>query len=157
MRSLVLSFAAVMVTTSARAEPALPDWLQGAWLSCSFRGLAEETAEVWTGAGSNTLVGVGHTRKTGGDGFEYMRIAAGPDGVLTFFGSPQGAPPTPFRLTMRDAVSVTFENPAHDFPQRVTYARDGAHLTARISGMTGGGVEVMEWRYRSARIGERCR
>jgi len=157
MRSLVLSFAAAMLTTSAHAEPAMPDWLQGAWLSCSFRDLPTETTEIWTGAGSNTLVGVSHTRRPNADGFEYMRIAAGPDGVLTFFGSPHGAPPTPFRLAARDASSVTFENPAHDFPQRITYARDGAHLTARVEGMTGGAYEVMEWRYRRARVGERCR
>jgi hypothetical protein len=157
MRMIVLFAAAVMATASARAEPVMPDWLQGAWLSCSFRGLAQETAEIWTGAGSNTLVGVGHTRQSNGVGFEYMRIAPGPDGVLTFFGSPQGAPATPFRLKTRDALSVTFENPAHDFPQRIVYARDGAHLTARIEGMTSGGVEVMEWRYRRARVGERCR
>lgn len=157
MRSIVLAVVLATLATSARAETALPDWLQGAWLSCSFRGLAVETAEIWTGAGSNTLVGVGHTRQSSGASFEYMRIAAGPDGVLTFFGSPQGAPPTPFRLKARDDISITFENPTHDFPQRVIYAREGAHLTARIEGMTGGGVEVMEWRYRRVRVGERCR
>ncbi len=36
--------------------------------------------------------------------------------------------------------SVVFANPAHDFPQRVSYSRDGNRLTAIVSGGDGQGI-----------------
>ena len=40
-----------------------------------------------------------------------------------------------------------FENPAHDFPQRVIYRRCGAELCARIEGTLQGKARSFEWRY----------
>ena len=41
---------------------------------------------------------------------------------------------------------LVFENPAHDYPTRITYRRDGDRLVATISGPNG--ANPMSWRYR---------
>jgi hypothetical protein len=51
---------------------------------------------------------------------------------------------------------VIFVNPGHDFPQRVSYRREGDVLTARIDGQIDGEARSMEWRYRRADLNDRC-
>jgi hypothetical protein len=48
---------------------------------------------------------------------------------------PNAAAPTDFMLTSIDANSATFENPSHDFPKMIRYAKrpDGS-MEATISG-----------------------
>jgi hypothetical protein len=75
-----------------------------------------------------------------------MRIAVETDGKLTFWGSPGGKPPVPFRLARSGPNRLEFENPAHDYPTRITYRREGERLTATISGPNG--TNPMSWRYR---------
>ena len=48
---------------------------------------------------------------------------------------PNAVAGTDFRLTKIDAESVTFENPAHDFPKVIRYARRAAGgMEAVVSG-----------------------
>jgi hypothetical protein len=51
---------------------------------------------------------------------------------------------------------AVFENPTHDFPQRVIYERDGDALKARIEGSVAGEQESMDWTFRAAPVGENC-
>jgi uncharacterized protein DUF6265 len=45
--------------------------------------------------------------------------------------------------------AVTFENPSHDFPQRIIYRRRGADsLLARVEGMRGGQLRGSDYPYR---------
>ena len=49
--------------------------------------------------------------------------------------SPQGRhPPTGFALVESGPRRAVFENPGHDFPQRIVYERTGDRLDARIEG-----------------------
>ena len=48
-----------------------------------------------------------------------------------------GRPPIPFAETARTATSMTFENPNHDYPQRIRYWREGELLKAEISMLDG--------------------
>lgn len=45
---------------------------------------------------------------------------------------------TAFRLIKFSASEVVFENPTHDFPQRIIYRLDKANLFARIEGTNNG-------------------
>jgi hypothetical protein len=65
--------------------------------------------------------------------FEFLRIVER-NGGLVYIAQPDGRPPTDFVLTDIGADSATFENPAHDFPKMIRYAKqpDGS-LEARIS------------------------
>jgi hypothetical protein len=77
----------------------------------------------------------------------------GPDD-LSFLAQPRGAEgATAFRLVRSAPGEAVFENPAHDFPQRIIYRRTGDRLTGRIEGADGQG---MEWHYRAAPLNTRC-
>lgn len=68
-------------------------------------------------------------------GFEFLCIVER-DGGLVYQAMPNGhQPATDFRLTKMEGRSLTFENPAHDFPKMIRYtlAPDGT-LEAVISG-----------------------
>ena len=78
--------------------------------------------------------------------FEFLRIVER-DGGLVYIAQPNGAAPTEFTMTAIDAESVTFENPAHDFPKMIRYARKaGGLLEASISG--GAGTKTMSWTFK---------
>jgi hypothetical protein len=65
--------------------------------------------------------------------FEFLRIVER-DGGLVYVAQPRGRPPTDFVLTELTPDSATFENPAHDFPTMIRYAKRGdGTLEARVS------------------------
>ena len=69
---------------------------------------------------------------------EFMRIET-KDGALVYtprIGSKQT--PVEFRLKSQSEREVVFENPAHDFPQRILYRRNGDELLGRIEGTENG-------------------
>jgi hypothetical protein len=159
---LGLLAAAALTSTSAHAEDvcalpsARPDasvaalsWLAGNWIQTDKTNAVRER---WAGPYGGVLLGIGVT--TQGDAtrsFEFFRIAKTPTG-LSYFASPNGAPPTEFKAVDICADKVVFENKAHDFPQRVIYRKnaDGT-IGARIEGMLKGKLEGEEWRYRADR------
>ncbi len=120
-------------------KPATADdlaWLSGHWVQESPGVWVEE---FWTPPRGGTLFAIGRT----GDGeslsgFEYLRIAPGPDGRLVLFASPGAGPAVAFNLVEADGSGLRFENPNHDFPQRIVYRRDGDRLEAVISDLSGG-------------------
>ena len=119
-------------------------WLAGIWVT---ETQGRWTEERWASPRGGVMLGTSLTGKGGvATSYEYMRIAAAPDGKLTFWGSPEGKPAVPFRLADAGPDVLTFENPAHDYPTRITYRRDGERLTATISGP--GGADPMSWRYK---------
>jgi hypothetical protein len=81
--------------------------------------------------------------------FEFLRIAAGPDGVPVYWASPDGRPPVAFRLSQSGPGRVVFDNPQHDYPQRIAYQRSDGGLVATVSALDGS--HAMRWRYRLAR------
>ncbi|APR82245.1 Hypothetical protein A7982_07594 [Minicystis rosea] len=131
------------VAPSAASPRALPAGLSparfflGAWTD------GTET-ERWSFAGA-TLFGVGFTVKDGRTrSFEAMFIQAR-GGALRFTARPEGARSVPFPERSHADGRVTFENPAHDFPRRVLYRRDGDGLAARVENDTRG----VDFAYRS--------
>lgn len=78
--------------------------------------------------------------------WEWMRIERGADGTTSFYGSPKGAAAVAFRMTKATADEAIFVNAAHDFPQRVRYARTATGIDAEIS--LADGSRPVRWRYR---------
>jgi hypothetical protein len=63
-----------------------------------------------------------------------------------------GAKPTVFKLVRSSTNEAVFENPDHDFPQRIIYRRESAEaLFARIEGIEKGVNKAMDFRYRRSR------
>ena len=73
---------------------------------------------------------------------------------LVYIAQPNGRPPTEFTLTAITADSVTFENPMHDFPKMIRYAKraDGS-LEARVSD---GGQKSETFVFKKRRRGDAC-
>jgi hypothetical protein len=150
--SVLLCVVAVMVAVppgrampQAGVEPiAALAWMAGSW-SGQVRGVDME--EHWTAPRGGTMVGM-HRDVRGGAtvAFEYLRIETR-DGKLVYLASPGGAPPTAFAAIEVENHRVVFENPTHDFPQRVIYWRERTSLHARIEGRQGGTMVSEEWQW----------
>lgn len=107
-----------------------------------------EVQEIWAGPKAELMVAVNLTQTRAGKGeFEFLRIARGEDGRITYFASPGGrSPATPFPLKELTANRVVFENPDKAFPRRVIYQRrDNDTLMARIEGSVNGQERTQEW------------
>ncbi len=93
------------------------------------------------------MLGTNRSGKGGkASGFEFMRIAPGTGGRISFFASPGGKQAVEFPLTSLKAGEAVFENARHDYPTRVVYRRDGDRLVGTISGP--GGKNPVSWTFR---------
>lgn len=78
--------------------------------------------------------------------FEFMELRYLTDGKLAFIAHPSSQRTTTFPVLRISDSEAVFENPQHDFPQRVVYARAGdSKLKARIEGTRNGAVRVIEF------------
>ena len=82
--------------------------------------------------------------------WETLRIALKPDGKVSLFAQPKGAPPTEFTLSAASDDAIEFTNAANDYPQRIRYWRQGQLLMAEISKLDGS--NAMQWRYRPVAV-----
>jgi hypothetical protein len=138
--SLLVVGSLLQPAVPARPAPASASLKQLAWLPGEWSGVKGRASieERWTPAAGGAMLAV--SRTIAGDrlvAFEFLRIVER-DGGLVYIAQPNGRPPTEFVLTKIDAGSATFENPDHDFPKAIRYARrDDKSLEATISGANG--------------------
>ena len=79
-------------------------------------------------------------------GFEYLRITETGGESLILVAAPSGQNPTRFSLLSLTDNEVVFENPAHDFPQRIIYRLgNGGTLLGRIEGESDGRNKVVDF------------
>lgn len=127
----------IVVTTAfggpASSDPRLAEvaFLAGSWAETRDGRWTEES---WTVARGGTMLGTSRTL-VGGDtqAFEHLRIERAATGI-ELVARPSGQAEARFRLVDHGPGAATFENPAHDFPKRILYRREGGKLTARIEG-----------------------
>jgi hypothetical protein len=139
LRQVIASFLVIGVAGAADPDPSL-DWIGGHWCV----GLGEEIVEeVWLPPHGGVALGLGRTRTDDRTtAFEYLRIADH-DGTLSYIAQPGGRPSTVFKRTAGGERWIRFENPDHDFPQRIEYRRDGDGLHAEIAGPGENGREIV--------------
>ena len=149
MKQLLAVPVAAFLLAAAPAAPKVADlaWLGGVWV-------AEEkgswTEERWAPPRGGAMLGTSLSGRGNRAGhYEFMRIEADGEGRVSFWASPRGAVPSGFPLVSAAANEVVFENPAHDYPTRIVYRREGDKLIATISGA--GGKNQQTWRFRRAR------
>jgi hypothetical protein len=150
MKRLVTAAAALLLVGAAPETKRAEDlgWLAGTWLAEEAGG--DWTEERWSRPRGGAMLGTSLSGKGGEAGwFEFMRIAAGEDGRLAFHASPGGAPASAFPLVSSGKREAVFENPAHDYPARIVYRREGDVLSAAISGP--GGTKPRSWRFRKVK------
>jgi hypothetical protein len=141
--------AATLPSTKAAATIANVAWIAGTWqtdvatpapasaaAAPAPTSAPSITEERWTPpAGGAMLATARTTRGPTMSAFEFLCIVER-DGSLVYRAMPNGrAPATEFVLTHVTPGAATFENPSHDYPKTIRYARraDGA-LETTISG-----------------------
>ena len=147
-----IAAAAALAAQQAPGQPDL-DWMAGYWLACDAR---MEVAELWTTRRGGVMLGGSITYGIQAFGWEQVRIETSLDGAtMQYVARPRGATgDTAFRLARSGDQEAVFENPAHDYPQRIIYRRAGAVLIARTEDMAGGNGQ--DFRYRAAPFNARC-
>lgn len=156
MKSLLATIAliGVCLVAAGHARQAKPTLADLAWMAGSWAGTANgvEMEEQWTAPKGGSMIGLHRDVARGRTvSFEFLRIEQQGDAVV-YLSMPNGrSPATPFPLKEAGGARVVFENPAHDFPQRVIYWKDGADLRARIEGTENGKAASMEWRWSPAK------
>ena len=146
----MIALFAVTATASSKHQATKPTIADLAWLTGSWSGVAGgiEMEEHWTAPKGNSMVGL---HRDVGKGrtllFEFLRIEQQGDQIV-YLSMPNGrSPATPFPLKEVSGTRVVFENPTHDFPQRIIYWKDGNDLRARIEGSQNGKTGGEEWRW----------
>ena len=150
MTFLLMCLVALPIEAGEASEIQKLAWMAGSWAG-ETRGTWLE--EHWSAPKGGTMIGM--HRDLRGDrtvSFEFFRVVEDSLG-LVYLSQPGGHPPTPFRMKSLEDRKVVFENPNHDFPQRILYwlAKDGA-LHARIDGTIGGKPEFEEWSWKAATL-----
>jgi hypothetical protein len=123
------------------------------WLAGTWTGEAHGTRmeEHWTLPHGGIILGLHRdVRNEGRAFFEYLRIESTAEGVF-YQASPKGKPAVPFEMVEHSSTKAVFENPEHDYPQRITYRREGDVLIARIESITDENARVSEWRWERRR------
>ena len=157
LSALAVASAATLVPISARVHgesqaaggPLAPlAFLSGCWERRTATRLVEEQ---WMRPRGSVMLGTGRTVR--GDSvveYEQLRIAS-VGGEVAYHAQPSGQPPATFRLARMTDTSVAFENPAHDFPQRISYRAVGRDsLIARVEGTMGGRSRAIDFPYARA-------
>ena len=142
-RSLVamsLLAASAMLAQAAHADEGLK-WMTGCW-----RTADKSYKEVWTKPDAGYLFGYAlNYDETGAlSFFEQSRIDAGTPAVFNAY--PGGFGPSEFTEESRGKNTVTFANPALDYPQRIVYERKGGRMTATISLING--AREQKWEFK---------
>ncbi len=124
------------------------EWMTGTWVA---RSESSTVTESWVGPGNGMMVAANlSTWKSGRKFFEFLRIGETAEG-LSYYASPGGKTPVEFRMKELAERKVVFENPQHDFPQRILYWREGEQLVARVEGTAAGKDKREEWRFERQR------
>jgi hypothetical protein len=121
-------------------------WMAGCWEQSAGGRMIEEQ---WMRPRAGLMLGV--SRTVVGDSLrEYEQVALFErGGHLVYAATPARQAPAEFVSIAVSDSAVTFENPTHDFPQRLIYRRRGADsLLARVEGMRGGQLRGSDYPYR---------
>jgi hypothetical protein len=122
-------------------------WLQGCWKTMSADRTVEEQ---WMAPRGGSMVGSSRTVQ-GEKLVEYELVVIRERGEkLVYVAHPSGQPSAEFTVSSASESRVVFENPSHDFPQRIGYELRGDSLQAWIEGTKGGRSHRIDFSYQRA-------
>lgn len=141
MKTLLIAATLIALSFSGMAQDTKQNvtalgWMSGCW---EMDGTKSTTTERWSKATDNLMLGTSQTVKgTKSLAFEFLRIVNNGTGLIYMALPSDAKEPTAFAAIKVTANEVIFENPKHDFPQRIIYRltkKDS--LLARIEGNQG--------------------
>ena len=122
-------------------------WMTGCWAGEEGQSRVEEQ---WTKPAGGQMMGVSRTIRAGKVVFhEFLLIDTDQEGAYYLPRLSNGAEPVKFRLTTQSETGAIFENPAHDFPQRIIYRKTEGGLFARIDGKQNGKDRAVDFPMKS--------
>ncbi len=152
---LALILAAQM---AAAPTPSVPPPIQilggrlaGCWEQIRPNG---QTTEQWMRPDEGLMLGMSRATRDGRvREYEFLLIRETPTG-LDYVARPSGQAEATFALKTFTSDEAVFENPTHDFPQRIIYRwSDRDTMTARIEGQTGGQAKSVDFPYKRCATG----
>jgi hypothetical protein len=151
VRTGAIALLAAAQPASAQSGVDAVRWLAACW---EMTGTNRRVIERWMPPAQGELRGssrtIAGTREVEG---ERLRIYAVGDS-LVYDARPSGQARTEFRGRVTADGGVTFANPAHDFPQKISYRRVGADsLIARIEGDRDNRRQPVTYAYRRVDCG----
>jgi hypothetical protein len=149
--SMALACAIIPINSAQNSSGSIErlSWLSGCWAQTRPDGLTEEH---WMKPSGGTMLGMSRTVRGGRTTeFEFLQINE-VVGKLAYVAKPSGQPEAAFPLKAMTDDEVVFENPTHDFPQRIIY-RKGADrsVTARIEGVIDGKARGVDFPFEPCR------
>lgn len=124
-------------------------WLIGTWEQKTARGTMYES---WVKASATEFHGKSYAVKAKDTMvFENIKLAQQADGLfyIPTVKSQNGGKPVSFKAKSVSATEMVFENPAHDFPQQISYKQiNKDSLVAEISGTINGKFKSQKFQMR---------
>lgn len=148
---VLIAMTAVAITSAGQKSGVdRLEWIAGCWASDDGKERIEET---WMKPGGKSMIGMSRTVAGGKTvSAEQIQIREANGQIAYIVSIAMGAKPVVFKLVKSSDNEAMFENPEHDFPQRIIYRRESADgLFARIEGQEKGVNKAIDFRYKRSR------
>jgi hypothetical protein len=143
--------ACIRLSVSAQPQSGLDrvSWLHGCWQGTVGQDTVDEQ---WMAPRGGTMLGMSRTIRGGKTTNYELAVLKEQDGRLAYEAHPSGQPTTMFRAREVTDSMVVFENPQHDFPQRLGYRVSGVDaLSAWVEGTDKGKQRRIDYVFRRTR------
>jgi hypothetical protein len=148
----VLLIVGSIITPAQSPKPTINDlsWLAGCW-EANMRG--NQVNEQWMKPGGGIMLGMARTVTLGKTiEFEFTQIREDKDGAIYYIAKPSGQAEASFKLVKLENKEAVFENPQHDFPQRIVYRQESdGSLFARVEANDKGKIRGLDYPYKRAK------
>jgi hypothetical protein len=155
MKTSMLILVMLMLGSLCSAQTAKPtlnelSWLAGCW-EADARG--RKINEHWMKPGGGIMLGMARTVAQGKAAeFEFTQIREDKEGAIYYVAKPSGQAEASFKLVKLKDKEAVFENPQHDFPQRIIYRLEsGGSLFARVEATKNGKTRGIDYPYKRAK------
>src|SRR4030095_2717040 len=129
-------FLAINIPAMAQTNTQNPmeklSWIIDRWISSEGD---TKSYEYWEKTSDDLLIGASETVKDGDTIFsEKLRIEKSSEDIFYIADVKHNPAPVKFKLTSINDTEAVFENPEHDFPQKITYRQEEGNLHSSIEG-----------------------
>jgi hypothetical protein len=146
---LILFVQTVVLPQSAKPTVESAAWLAGCWEINTGGRLVNEH---WMKPAGGAMIGMSRTvSKNKMSAYEFLQIRTQDDGEVYYVARPSGQAEASFKLIKSGPQELIFENPEHDFPQRIIYRQQSdGKLNARVEGKNNGKEMGFDFPYKRA-------
>ncbi|OOG76195.1 DUF6265 family protein [Algoriphagus sp. A40] len=135
IKHILLLIGFLITGATSAQQPISMIWMEGVWKIETGRG---QIVETWKILNDSTLTGESRFVTTSGESMLQERLELSRrNGVWAYTSTVEGQnnnQPVSFKVIFARGTEFISENPAHDFPQRISYRRVEDRIFASIEG-----------------------